>query len=194
MAPLQVVRAAGYTAAPWKNGAGTTREVARDLPAPPDGSFRWRVSIADVATDGPFSVFPGIDRILTLIEPAGVLLTVDGVEHNLNYLDPFSFPGDAATTAQLTAGVTRDLNVMTSRRSTRATVDIVALGVAATVTQGPAETVLVVVVAGAAMVTADATSARLGPLDSLFVGAVGPVTLTAAEPKASVAVIRLVPR
>jgi uncharacterized protein len=193
VAQIEVLRSSGYAAAPWKNGAGTTREVA--LEAAADGGWRWRVSIADVATDGPFSVFPGIDRILTLIEPAGVRLTVGGTEHDLAYLEPFSFPGDAATSARLVAGPTRDLNVMTSHATTRATVDVIGLSAGAKVTAGPAETVLVVVVAGAAAATTGATSVELAHLDALRADGDGDLSLTPTGPApAAAVVIRLAPR
>jgi uncharacterized protein len=193
MAQLHVLRSAGYATAPWKNGAGTTREVARDAAAVGDDGWRWRVSIADVVTDGPFSIFPGTDRILTLIEPAGVLLTVDGVEHGLAYLEPFAFPGDAATTARLSAGPTRDLNVMANRDTTRATIEIVTFTTGSTMTAGPAETLLVVVVAGAATVVAGPSSVDLVHLDALQADADTTVSLTAAG-AATAAVVRLATR
>jgi len=56
----------------WGNGGGTTAEIL----AAPDGAgfgdFDWRVSTAVVAADGPFSVFPDVDRVLCVIE-GGVL-------------------------------------------------------------------------------------------------------------------------
>ena len=59
---------------PWKNGGGTTAEIA----AFPDGAgfnaFDWRISLAEVASDGPFSAFPGIDRTLMLVEGARLAL------------------------------------------------------------------------------------------------------------------------
>ncbi|MBM3526239.1 MAG: HutD family protein, partial [Alphaproteobacteria bacterium] len=52
---------------PWKNGLGRTAEIAR---APATGeAFDWRLSIATIAADGAFSVFPGCER--TLVPIAG---------------------------------------------------------------------------------------------------------------------------
>ena len=57
----RVIRNQDLTRIPWKNGGGTTAEVA----AFPEGSnfetFGWRISMADVTSDGPFSSFPEID-------------------------------------------------------------------------------------------------------------------------------------
>ena len=62
----------------WKNGRGTTYEVATS----PDGSgtadFDWRISFADVDTDGPFSSFAGIDRVIVVVEGEQMVLTIDG--------------------------------------------------------------------------------------------------------------------
>lgn len=50
---------------PWKNGCGTTREIAR---MPGHGPFDWRLSLADLTESGPFSSFPGVTRTLFLID------------------------------------------------------------------------------------------------------------------------------
>lgn len=101
---------------PWKNGGGTTAEVASF----PEGStldtFGWRISMADVASDGPFSAFPEIDRTLIVIEGAGIEIEVAGATHRLDPASPLlSFPGDVPTQARLLSGPIRDLNVMTRR-------------------------------------------------------------------------------
>jgi len=121
---MQLLRAAGRAAVPWKNGGGVTREVA----AFPEGAgfdrFDWRISIADVAAGGPFSRFPGIDRVLTVIEGRGLLLSVEGMaDTNLNERsNPFAFLGDAGCDAILLDGPIRDLNVMTRRGTCTAAV------------------------------------------------------------------------
>jgi environmental stress-induced protein Ves len=189
MARLEVLRAADYPTVPWKNGGGITREVAGAPSISLDEGFQWRVSIADVGCDGPFSVFPDVDRILTLIEPAEVTLWVDGVEHHLTYLEPFAFPGGAATTARLEAGPTRDLNVMTSHATARASVDIVRGG--ATVAAGDSEAVLAVVVAGSAAISIGDLSIGLHRLDSARLEPGGDFSLLTIEPEAAVAVIRV---
>ena len=59
---------------PWKNGGGVTREIVC-YPAGADiQSFEWRMSIAEVARDGPFSDFSGIDRVITLLSGNGIRL------------------------------------------------------------------------------------------------------------------------
>lgn len=53
---VKVLRAEGYPRMPWKNGGGSTEEIARDAGAGLDG-FGWRLSIADITESGGFSTF-----------------------------------------------------------------------------------------------------------------------------------------
>lgn len=108
---------------PWKNGGGTTREIAVWPPGASMDTFAWRISVADIAADGPFSAFPGIDRQIVLIDGAGVHLQAhdDTFCHKLVRVgEPFAFSGDTAVHATLVDGPTRDFNVMTRRGTCRA--------------------------------------------------------------------------
>jgi len=105
--------AAGYRAMPWKNGGGITREAAV---FPEKGDFVWRLSLATVAADGPFSAFPGVDRTLTVLEGPGIELAVAGkAPARLVPGAPFAFPGDVAAGARLLGGAVTDFNVMSRR-------------------------------------------------------------------------------
>lgn len=161
MAGVTVLRAAEREASPWKNGGGVTREVA----AHPEGSgvdgFHWRVSLADVAQGGPFSVFPGVDRVITVVRGVGMVLTVDGVEHRIDErYRPFAFPGDAGTDCRLLEGPLLDFNVMTRRDRTSVRVDIVS---GRTALSGP--DTLAVVLDGTAGLEGGGT--ELGALDAV---------------------------
>ncbi|WP_433858182.1 HutD/Ves family protein [Streptomyces kronopolitis] len=123
---MRILRARGRTAAPWSNGGGVTREVA----AHPQGAgwdgFAWRVSLADVTRDGPYSPLPGVRRILTVVDGAGLELTVDGTARLLpGGHRPFAFPGGAATASRLLDGPVVNLNVMLREGRAAATVEIV---------------------------------------------------------------------
>lgn len=109
---------------PWKNGAGLTREIAFGGASAAD--FDWRVSLAEVARDAPFSAFPGVDRCITLLHGAGMRLrSHDGrVDHTLTTLAPFRFSGDTALDATLVDGACSDFNVMTRRGRFRGDVDV----------------------------------------------------------------------
>ncbi|GGH96850.1 HutD family protein [Arthrobacter liuii] len=108
---MQIIRFAELTAEPWRNGGGVTREIARQGSA--DGGWDWRVSIADVTKAGDFSPFPGMERVLTVIEGELLLLTLDSAEQPLEKYRPFRFDGGTATTAKLPTGDIRNLNVIT---------------------------------------------------------------------------------
>lgn len=114
---MQVLRAGDYKIMPWKNGGGVTTEIAIFSRGAGLADFDWRVSMATVSDNGPFSTFAGIDRTLSIIEGSGMQLSVAG--HDAVLLDqqsePYAFDGEAATTAVLTAGPIVDLNVMARR-------------------------------------------------------------------------------
>lgn len=101
---------------PWKNGGGVTVEIAISPENASVDNFDWRISTATVANDGPFSVFPGIDRTLSVLEGNGIVLDVDGADTVLTTTtEPFSFAADAKSGARLIEGPITDLNVMTRR-------------------------------------------------------------------------------
>jgi environmental stress-induced protein Ves len=106
---------------PWKNGGGTTSEVAADANDPPG----WRISLATIDKDGPFSDFRGYDRTILSIHGDPIELTVDGEITTLRPCEPFAFRGESTTTCRLTGGAARDLNVMTRRDEYAHDVEIV---------------------------------------------------------------------
>jgi environmental stress-induced protein Ves len=112
-----ILRHDGYRRMPWKNGGGETVEIAVSPEGAGLADFDWRVSMATVATDGPFSVFPGIDRTLSILEGEGMTLFIEGREpvRLTQESDPLPFPADAPTSATLVDGAITDLNVMTRR-------------------------------------------------------------------------------
>lgn len=114
-------------ATPWKNGGGVTREIVCQPPGAGMDAFDWRVSIAHIASDGPFSRFVQVDRVITLLEGAGVRLrSTDGAfDHRLDrpWL-PFAFPGEAPVQGDLIAGDCHDFNVMVRRGRCRARVGV----------------------------------------------------------------------
>lgn len=106
----------------WRNGGGETREI---ISFPPGAAeFAWRASIATLAADGPFSRFPAIDRVITLLNGDPVTLTGEGTEHRLLPLQPWAFAGELALAAQLSGGPSEDFNIMTRRDSWRSSVSI----------------------------------------------------------------------
>ncbi|GCD43076.1 HutD family protein [Streptomyces paromomycinus] len=123
---MRVLRAAGRTATAWSNGGGVTREIAAAPPGAGWDTFDWRVSLAEVGRDGPYSALPGVDRVLTVAEGAGLELTVDGTRHVLpGPYRPFAFPGDAPAGCRLLDGPVVNFNVMLRRGRSTAVVEMV---------------------------------------------------------------------
>src|SRR6185503_6522373 len=75
----RLLRHADYRRMRWKNGGGWTTELAV-CPDAQDGTFDWRISIAEIESDGAFSTFPDCDRHIALLEGAGMRLTFDQAE------------------------------------------------------------------------------------------------------------------
>lgn len=96
---------------PWKNGGGITTELLR-IPKESE-NFTLRLSLARVSTDGPFSHFPGIDRLLLILQGEGVKLNG---ETTLTTSSPaYQFPGEKDIECHLINGEVKDFNVMVRR-------------------------------------------------------------------------------
>lgn len=95
---------------PWANGRGVSHEIVRV--SDEKGDWAWRVAIAPIVEDGPFSKLPGVHRELTLIEGSGLVLTIDGETARCPDGGVLRFWGGATTHATLTNGPVVDLNVM----------------------------------------------------------------------------------
>jgi environmental stress-induced protein Ves len=111
----QVIPANEYRRERWKNGAGWTREIhAHPAPAP---GWDWRLSIAEIEQDAPFSSFPGVDRELVLLSGNGLRLRFDdGEVHELQPPhDRLRFAGERVVRGELLDGPTQDFNLMWRR-------------------------------------------------------------------------------
>jgi uncharacterized protein len=115
---MRIIRASGHKPMPWKNGGGTATAIVESPPGAGFDAFDWRISGAHVGRDGPFSVFPDVDRTMFILRgkelclhglgPDAVRLTVSSA--------PFDFPGDVPVSATLSDGPVDDLNIMVDRR------------------------------------------------------------------------------
>ncbi|GBQ98447.1 hypothetical protein AA23498_3230 [Acetobacter nitrogenifigens DSM 23921 = NBRC 105050] len=112
---MTILRIDEIKASPWKNGGGVTREiaVARD----DDERVLWRLSVADIARDGPFSSFERTDRSMALLNGSGLDLAFSDSGNTLS-LDRcgaiLRYPGAPGPLARLRAGPCRAVNFMNS--------------------------------------------------------------------------------
>ncbi|MEO8798312.1 MAG: HutD family protein, partial [Polyangiaceae bacterium] len=116
--PPFLVHRARWVTQPWKNGRGVTHEVWRwiapEREHPDDSVFDLRVSVAEIDGPQPFSLFPGIDRVLIPLEDNALALQIGGVMRPMTKHHVFRFEGEA-TAATEGEGRASDLNVMWPR-------------------------------------------------------------------------------
>jgi environmental stress-induced protein Ves len=121
-----IIRLSDCPPQPWKNGLGSTREIAIHPDGAGSDDFLWRVSVAEVDSAAPFSSFPGIERQIALLDGNGFTMTLDdGCVHALTTpFAPFAFAGEARVNVTLVDGPTRDFNLMVRRKQARGEVSV----------------------------------------------------------------------
>jgi hypothetical protein len=114
---------ADFARVPWKNGGGTSLDMLIVL----DGAGQplWRVSLADIDQDRPFSDFPGIDRVFCVVEGAGVDLKFGDGWLPLPRDRVHHFPGEAAPDCRLQQGPAKAMNLLLTRGRARGDMMIV---------------------------------------------------------------------
>ena len=113
--PTQLIDLDQLQATPWKNGGGSTRQLAIAPPGAGLDDFAWRISCARVASAGPFSAFPGIQRSLALLEGDLLLRRTNGETRLQACGEALDFVGEEAVDATPLAGEVLDLNLMSRR-------------------------------------------------------------------------------
>jgi environmental stress-induced protein Ves len=129
-AKLTRVAAGDGKVMPWKNGGGTTTELA----VRPEGAalssaagpgavlFDWRLSIATIDGDGPFSEMAGVERTILQLSGPELNLAHEGptgedVRRALRPGCPWCFAGEARTrSTKAEPQPARDFNVMVRRQ------------------------------------------------------------------------------
>jgi environmental stress-induced protein Ves len=114
---MRTFSAADYKTMPWKNGGGSTIELALAPAGAGLDDFDWRISSAQVSKSGPFSLFAGIDRSLAILDGNGLSLRIEQQEpmRLTPASAPFVFAGERHINAELLDGSVTDFNVMTRR-------------------------------------------------------------------------------
>lgn len=108
---------------PWANGRGTSYEIASDRGG--DDQWSWRLAMAPVYEDGPFSRIDCVNRSLAVVEGVGMVLSVDRKKLQCQPLQVVQFRGEAVTDAMLLDGPITDINLMIRRNDAAGEMHIV---------------------------------------------------------------------
>ncbi|RKO89656.1 HutD-domain-containing protein [Blyttiomyces helicus] len=145
---IQVIDSKDYIRMPWKNGLGTTHQIAIH-PSARDchkDEFIWRLSVSDLTDSCSFSVFPGYDVALLLLAEGGaappahhhtthtraVPLTAPASLHHddhaspvsLKPLVPYTYAGERPTTCRVKSGPLRQVTFIANRNRANVSVNL----------------------------------------------------------------------
>lgn len=178
MGDARVLRYRDLPETRWRNGAGTTRQIIA-VPSGSTDAFLWRLSIASILESGPFSAYPGVDRILLNCGPGALALEVNGVQRRLPRHEQLAFHGEDDVSAALPEGPTHDLNLMTNRSACRGSLERLHLdgpvpdGIMPDRTMPAGTPRVYLILAGSAVVD----GIEVGPLDTVLPSGSAPALL-----------------
>jgi len=187
---MRILRSADYREMPWKNGGGTTTEIAVSPPGATTDGFDWRISMASIQSDGGFSKFPEVDRTLSILQGNGILLSISGgAEVQIcPASEPFHFPADVPAYARLSKDPVIDLNVMTRR--TRFTHRVIRLTSSKAMTWELTADITVFLATSAALqIENGIDSARIAPRDTVIFDHAGGLVVASPDGHAEIYVV-----
>lgn len=135
MNTLSILTKNSYRRSTWKNGLGFTDEIAIHPPGSDlrRGDYLWRLSSARIEQASAFSIFPNHDRILSVLEGAGIRLYHRFDEETpeelteLNSGVSYEFPGDIQSRCELMAGPVQDLSVFFRKGEVESAMEVIEL-------------------------------------------------------------------
>ena len=155
---------AGYRRTPWKNGGGTTIDIAEG-----DG---WRFGRTPISAPGPFSDYSGFDRAQVLVSGRGLVLeSPQGAIDVRVPFQPVAFAGERPIVSRLEAGPVEVVNLIGDRA--RVAIDLKVLRAGASLGRG-AGTHLAYAADGSAALTIDGQPHRLAPDHALRIEVASP--------------------
>ena len=110
---------ANYLRTPWKNGGGTTVDIAFS-------SDVWRFGRTPIVQPGPFSDYTGYDRVQVLVSGSGLVLETPQGEIDVRQpFRPVHFTGETRIASRLEAGPVEVVNLIGARAQVK--IDIAVL-------------------------------------------------------------------
>jgi environmental stress-induced protein Ves len=159
---------AHYRRTPWKNGGGTTVDIADD------GDI-WRFGRTPIVSAGAFSDYAGHDRVQVLVAGRGlVLVTPDGEIDVRQPLRPVRFAGETPIVSRLEAGPVEVVNLIGRRSAVNVSLQVLSPGDASQLGDG---THLVYCPNAGATLTIDRTEQSLAADHGLRIEGTGPTML-----------------
>ena len=114
---------AQYRRTPWKNGGGTTIDIAGQDDA-------WRFGRTPITAPGPFSDYSGFGRLQVLVAGRGLVLeTPDGEIDVRQPLRPVRFRGETPIKSRLEAGPVEVVNLIGARAAVRIALEVLRAGI-----------------------------------------------------------------
>ena len=104
-----------FEAKPWKNGLGTTYDIALFPEGADHADFDLRFALSPIVENNVFSAFPGIERVITPVEGAGLHLEFDDKEHDLTLYQSLRFDSALTPMGKPSQGPIKVINVMARR-------------------------------------------------------------------------------
>jgi environmental stress-induced protein Ves len=98
-----------YRRTPWKNGGGTTVDIAFS-------GESWRFGRTPIVEPGPFSDYAGYDRVQALVAGSGLVLETPQGEIDVRQpFRPVRFAGETPIVSRLEAGPVEVVNLIGAR-------------------------------------------------------------------------------
>ncbi len=159
---------ARYRRTPWKNGGGTTTDIADD------GDI-WRFGRTPITAPGPFSDYSGFDRLQVLVAGRGLVLETPKGEIDVRTpFRPVRFAGETPIESRLEAGPVEVVNLIGARSAVRIALEVLQPGDRQTVEAG---THIAYAATGAAALEVDGTGHALPADHALHIAAPGPTMI-----------------
>jgi uncharacterized protein len=123
---MRVITPDNFKKGLWKNGRGVSWDIASE-PSRAGAELGWRLSLAEIAESGPFSLYGPVDRVFTLVSGGGLSLNVGGKTLTTPPRQPLAFPCDVKTSCAVSGGPCRALNLFTARGEWSAAARVIAI-------------------------------------------------------------------
>jgi environmental stress-induced protein Ves len=127
---ITLLEPARYRRTPWKNGGGTTIDIAEQDDV-------WRFGRTPITQPGKFSDYTGFDRLQVLVSGRGLVLKMPIGQIDVREpFKPVRFRGETPIIARLEAGPVEVVNLIGKRSAVAIEMVVVAAGMSVPLSKG----------------------------------------------------------